>query len=86
MSAGDQDPSNKGPTGSDLSSTTEKVGFVESNTVPQHHALKRQLKNRHVAMIRYSHPFSVVCEDPLTAFTQYWRYAAGMKLYGLTIS
>ncbi|KAI0257517.1 amino acid permease [Lactifluus subvellereus] len=37
--------------GSDPGIATDKVDFVESNAAPQHHALQRQLKNRHVAMI-----------------------------------
>ncbi|KAH8988821.1 amino acid permease-domain-containing protein [Lactarius akahatsu] len=49
MSARDHDLSNKGTPGSDI--YTEKVDYVESNAVPLHHALQRQLKNRHIAMI-----------------------------------
>ncbi|KAH9025057.1 amino acid permease [Lactarius hengduanensis] len=41
--------SNKGTPGSDI--YTEKADYVESNAVPPHHALQRQLKNRHIAMI-----------------------------------
>lgn len=34
---------------------TDKVdsGYVESNAAPPQQSLKRQLKNRHIAMIRY---------------------------------
>ncbi|KAI9445159.1 amino acid permease [Lactarius indigo] len=49
MSARDHDLSNKGTFGSDV--YTEKVDNVESNAVPLHHNLQRQLKNRHIAMI-----------------------------------
>jgi hypothetical protein len=68
MSFRDQDQNTKAGTGSDLGSANEKVDFVESNVAPQHHTLKRQLKNRHVAMIRYSQPLSVLCEGPLSVF------------------
>ena len=52
MSAKDNDLTNKHE--SDV--YTDKVdssGYVESNTAPHQQALQRQLKNRHVAMIRY---------------------------------
>ncbi|KAH9968928.1 amino acid permease [Russula dissimulans] len=42
-------PSNKASTASDI--VTEKAVFDESGDGPQHQALQRQLKNRHVAMI-----------------------------------
>ncbi len=47
MSAKDHDPT-----------YTDKVNYVESNAAPPHQALQRQLKNRHVAMIRYLRLFS----------------------------
>jgi amino acid permease len=54
------DPSNKG---SDSGEATDKIDFVESNAAPPHQDLQRQLKNRHVAMIRYIAAFlSVLCE------------------------
>jgi amino acid permease len=52
MSAAEPEGGNKHPNGSDIGSAIDKVDFVESNTVPQHESLSRQLKNRHIAMIR----------------------------------
>ncbi|KAI0004296.1 amino acid permease [Russula compacta] len=51
MSFGDHDPSNKVTTGFDIE-TDKASDFVgSSNGTPHHQSLKRQLKNRHVAMI-----------------------------------
>ncbi|KAH9982507.1 amino acid permease [Lactifluus volemus] len=50
MSA-EQPVGDKPVNGSDMGSGIDKVDFVESNTVPQHDSLSRQLKNRHIAMI-----------------------------------
>jgi len=57
MSSRDHNPSNKASTGSDI--VTEKAAFVESGDGPQHQTLQRQLKNRHVAMIRYLLTFAL---------------------------
>ena len=51
MSTTDLDLANKGVTAPDV--LTDKVDYVESNADPPHQGLQRQLKNRHVAMIRY---------------------------------
>jgi amino acid permease len=50
MSVGDYDPSEKSPAGMDI--VTDKVD-AESHNEPKQDTLQRQLKNRHVAMIRY---------------------------------
>ena len=50
MSAGDDDPSNKMySTGSDLEAEKD---LSASDDVSAHQSLHRQLKNRHIAMIR----------------------------------
>ena len=56
MSANDHDLSDKGAPASNV--YAEKVDYVESSAGPPHQALQRQLKNRHVAMIRYRQIFS----------------------------
>jgi amino acid permease len=48
MSIKDHDPDS---TGSDAADA-EKVDFTASGNEPPHHSLQRQLKNRHIAMIR----------------------------------
>jgi amino acid permease len=51
MSLRDHDPSNKIFSGSgDIE--VEKADFTVSDSDSSHHALQRQLKNRHIAMIR----------------------------------
>jgi hypothetical protein len=62
MSVRDHDPSYKAS-----EFVTDKAD-AELNNGPTQHSLQRQLKNRHVAMIRYfSQPsLSVACVDSLT--------------------
>ena len=57
MSAMDNDLTNKGAPESDVYTDKIDSGYVESNAAPPQ-ALQRQLKNRHIAMIRYFQPFS----------------------------
>jgi hypothetical protein len=77
MSVGDYDPSNKASTGLDI--VSDKVD-AESHNGPKEESLQRQLKNRHVAMIRYLPPFLLVaCMGSLrpsfvSGFIKYWRY------------
>ena len=49
MSTGDHDPSNNMSNGSDLEAEKD---FLASDNASSHHSLQRQLKNRHIAMIR----------------------------------
>ena len=58
MSVEDYDPSNKASAGLDI--VTDKVD-AESHSEPKQDTLQRQLKNRHVAMIRYFLIFSLSC-------------------------
>ena len=51
MSIRDHDPSSKVFTGSS-DMEAEKGDFTVSDSDSSHHALQRQLKNRHIAMIR----------------------------------
>lgn len=51
MSTADHDPSNKLSSGAGSDTDAEKINF-SSDDVSSHHALQRQLKNRHIAMIR----------------------------------
>jgi hypothetical protein len=62
MSAGDHDPNNKtfASGGSDLEAEKD---FSTSDNASAHQSLHRQLKNRHIAMIRY-----VDSVDSLTGF------------------
>ena len=54
MSTGDHEPSNKvyDGSGSNLDALEPEKGFLTSDDASSHHSLQRQLKNRHVAMIR----------------------------------
>jgi hypothetical protein len=70
MFAGDHDPS-KVSNGSEFG--TDKVDFVESNNGSPEHALQRQLKNRHIAMIRYFPTFlPVVPRDSPSGCRLFW--------------
>jgi hypothetical protein len=52
MSAKENDLTNKRAPESDVYTDKVDSGYVESNAAP-HQALQRQMKNRHIAMIRY---------------------------------
>ncbi len=52
MSVRDHDPSNKMSSGSDLEAEKVNFKFEGLDNGSHHHALQRQLKNRHIAMIR----------------------------------
>jgi hypothetical protein len=53
MSAMDNDPTDKRAPESDVYTDKVDTGYVESNAAPPEQSLQRQLKNRHIAMIRY---------------------------------
>jgi amino acid permease len=59
MSAKDNDVTDKRAPESDVYTDKVDSGYVESNTAPAaDQSLQRQLKNRHIAMIRYFQLFS----------------------------
>jgi hypothetical protein len=59
MSDKSHDASNKGPAG--LHAVADKVEGYESHNGPKAGTLHRQLKNRHIAMIRYFPSFTLLC-------------------------
>jgi amino acid permease len=60
MSEKGNDASNKGPAGLDVV-VADNVEDYESHNGPKDGSLHRQLKNRHIAMIRYFPSLSLLC-------------------------